>query len=86
MKVKSVKASPEHEVAYTDLLALVSKHAASMSEIEILAVASNMLGKLIAMQDQRIHTHEMVMEIVSENIEAGNAQIIKELQASKGSA
>lgn len=32
-------AKPEHEVAYQDLVALVSKHADKLSALDILAVA-----------------------------------------------
>ncbi len=46
-------ARPEHEVAYQDLCALMTKHAVGMTSAELLAVAGNMVGKLIALQDQR---------------------------------
>lgn len=74
----------EHEVAYRDLCALVKKHANKISSIELLAVAANMLGKLIALQDQRVVTPDMAMEIVRQNIEHGNKQIIDQLSNSKG--
>lgn len=84
MKVKMHLASPEHEVAYQDVVALVSRHKTTLTPMEILAVAANMIGKLVAMQDQRTVTPEAAMEIVASNIEAGNQQAIEELQRATG--
>ena len=83
----SVKlASPEHEVAYQDICALVNKHADKLSALELLAIAGNMIGKLIALQDQRTVSPEMAMETVAKNIEFGNQQILAQIGQSKGSA
>ncbi len=78
------KANPFHEVLYLDLCALVNKHTKQVPAIEILAVAANMLGKLIAMQDQREMTPEMAMKIVALNIELGNKQVVEQLAQTKG--
>ena len=80
------RAKPEHEVAYQDLCALVNKHADRLSTLELLAVAANMLGKLVALQDQRKVTPSMAMEIVAQNIEYGNQQALAQITQSKGSA
>lgn len=83
----SVKlARPEHEVAYQDLCSLASKHANKLSAIELLAVASNMLGKLVAMQDQRTTTPNEAMEVVAKNLEHGNAQVLEQLSSTVGKA
>lgn len=79
-------AKPEHEVAYQDLCALVNKHAGKLSSLELLAVASNMIGKLIALQDQRTVSPSAAMELVAKNIEYGNQQILNQLSQSKGNA
>lgn len=84
-KTKVVKSRPEHEAAYADMLKLISRHT-KLTPIEMLAVASNMLGKLMAMQDQRVYTSAMVMEIVTANIETGNQQAIADIQKVKGEA
>lgn len=73
-------AKPEHEIAYQDLVALVRKHADKLTSLELLAVASNMLGKLVAMQDQRTITPTMAMDVVAKNIEYGNKNLIEELE------
>lgn len=78
MSVKLAK--KEHEVLYQDLCRLVSKHATAMTAKEILAVASNMVGKLMALQDQRTMTPERAKEIVAKNIEFGNKQVLDELR------
>jgi hypothetical protein len=79
-------ARPEHEVAYQDLVLLIRKHADKMTALEILAVGANMLGKLVAMQDQRTVTPDMAMKIVAENIEYGNKEVLAQLSQSKGTA
>lgn len=65
------------EAAYQDLAALMGCYANAMSAEEILAIAANMVGKLMAMQDQRTMTRERAFEIVAKNIETGNAQAVE---------
>lgn len=84
MSIKLAK--PEHEIAYQDLCALANKHAGNLSAIELLAVAANMLGKLVAMQDQRTTTADEAMEVVAKNLEHGNAQVLEQLSRSAGRA
>ncbi len=73
-------AKPQHEVVYQELSDLIRRHAGNVSKVEILAVAANMLGKLIALQDQRVMTFEKVTSLVAANIEVGNQEAIKELR------
>ena len=80
------KARPEHEVAYQDLCALVSKHAGTLSALEILAIAANMLGKLVALQDQRTVSVALAMETVAQNIEYGNKRTLDMLGKTRGNA
>jgi hypothetical protein len=84
--VSVITAKPEHEIAYQDLVALVNKHAGKLSALELLAIASNMVGKLVAMQDQRSVTPAMAMETVAQNIESGNQQVLAQLAQTRGSA
>ena len=79
-------ANPEHEIAYKDLCALVGKHADSITAIEMLAIASNLVGKLIALQDQRTMTRDTAMEVVIRNIELGNRQAIAQVENTVGNA
>jgi uncharacterized membrane protein len=86
MKTKVIKTSGEHEATYQELCQIVSRHAAKLTAMEVLAIAANMVGKLLALQDQRTTTSEMAMKVVAENIEAGNKQVIDQLMQSKGRA
>jgi hypothetical protein len=86
MKTRLHTAAPEHQVAYQDIVALLNKYAGKLDALEMLAVASNMLGKLVAMQDQRKVTPAMAMEIVAQNIESGNQEVLAQLAQSKGRA
>ena len=79
-------AKPEHEVAYQDICKLISKHAPNFSAVELLAIAANMIGKLLAMQDQRTMTPAQAMEVVAKNIESGNQEIVDQLHQSRGQA
>ena len=74
-------AKPEHEVAYQDLAALMKKHANKLTGIELLAIAANMVGKLVALQDQRTVTPERAMRVVADNLQCGNQQVLAQLSA-----
>ena len=84
LKTKTYRALPEHEVAYLDICSLVNRHADKLDAAQLLAVAANMVGKLVAMQDQRKYTPQMAMAIVADNIAHGNAAMVAELHKSKG--
>lgn len=85
--MKLILARPEHEVSYQDMLDLCSRHKDKMTKLELLAVAANMVGKLVALQDQRVTTPKQAMEVVAKNLEHGNEQVLEELMsARKGSA
>lgn len=77
-------AKPEHEVAYQDMVALMRRHADKLTALELLAVGANMVGKLVALQDQRTTSPEMAMEVVARNIEQGNKAVLDQLAGSKG--
>ena len=51
---------------------------------ELLALCAYMTGACIANQDQRTMTSEKAMEIVSRNIEVGNASAISEVLSASG--
>ncbi len=83
----TVRASkPEHEVLYQELVAILRRHGDEMSSEEMLAIGANLLGKLLAYQDQRTMTRERGLEIIINNIELGNQQAIDEVMKSKGNA
>jgi hypothetical protein len=84
--MKVTIAKPEHEVAYADLCVLVNKHADALTAVQLLAIAANMLGKLVALQDQREVTSQQAMEIIARNLELGNRQVLDALIKTAGSA
>lgn len=53
---------------------------------EMLACAAHLTGVLIALQDQRKVTPGMAMELVAQNIEAGNKEAIDGVMDTKGNA
>lgn len=81
-----MKAKPEHEVVFRDLTALIAKHADAMTALEILAVAANMLGKLVALQDHRVTTAEQAMDVVVKNLNLGNEQVLAQFAETAGTA
>lgn len=50
----------------------------------MLAIAANMIGKLVALQDQRAVTNDQALAVISENLKIGNAQVIKQLKDAGG--
>ena len=86
MAIRNILANPEHEVVFEELAALVNRHGAKMTGLEILAVAANMVGKIIALQDQRTVSVKFAMDLVLANIEAGNQQIFNQLGTPEGNA
>jgi hypothetical protein len=77
--MKNIKPN-EKQLAFRKALEqAISDHGRELKAEELLAICSHFVGQLIAMQDQRIYTPEMVMEFVSANIEQGNSEVINKL-------
>lgn len=75
-----------HQTLFTDFTEILRKYE-HLSKPEILAIASQIVGMLIALQDQRTMTSEIAMAIVTENLQMGNKRILDELASkSEGSA
>lgn len=77
MTPKSTTPTKEQIAFRDEMVATLRKHQ-HLRPDEMLAVASYFVGQLLALQDQRKMTPAMGLQIVSSNIEAGNAQAIKE--------
>ncbi len=71
---------------HADIAALIKRHLKPDTPERALAVAAQVVGQIIAMQDQRTMTHEMIWRIVGANIEEGNAAVFASLQDTKGNA
>ena len=78
MKVE--KPRKMHKNIRNDLRLLVHKYMPEGATPElVLAIASQIVGQLLAMQDQRKHTATQMIELIQANIEAGNQQFVAEL-------
>lgn len=75
--MKNKVPSKEHTAFRDDMVAMMRKHQ-HMPPDEMLAVAAYFVGQLLALQDQRRMTPEMGLQVISSNIEAGNAQAIEQ--------
>jgi len=86
MKTKKMEVKPIHKKFRDDVIALLRLYGDKLSAEEILALTSHLVGQILALQDQRTMTREMALKIVGDNIETGNAEAMKEVLDSKGSA
>lgn len=75
-----------HQTFKRDVDKLLKKHCARLPPDHLLAVAAQVVGQIVALQDQRTMTGERAMAIVAENIQEGNRAIMETLAKTKGSA
>lgn len=83
MKTKRQQPTAEQQEFRNDLIGVLRKYQ-HMRPDEMLAIASYFVGQLVAMQDQRKLTPAMAMQVVADNIEAGNQHAINELAGAQG--
>lgn len=74
--------TPQLTAFRAELIDLLGRHFGTLPSEHMLAVASHMVGQMIAMQDQRRFTAAAIMELVSRNIEAGNQSAVEGLMNS----
>lgn len=79
MKMKTITPGPEHQSLMADLKAVIRKHGESLNSDTILAICSQLVGQVLAVQDQRVMTPTAAIEIIQINLEIGNAAAIAEL-------
>jgi hypothetical protein len=79
VKTKSVDPSEKHLKFRKALEGALSNGGAELQADEILAITAHFLGQLIALQDQRKYDSEMVMALVTSNIQQGNSEAIAKL-------
>ena len=84
MKERILEPTAQHQALHRELTAVLTKYAAEMKGEEILALTAQMVGQVLALQDQLTMTPERAMLIIQRNIEMGNAGVIDELMNSKG--
>lgn len=79
--------SPRVSAARDAMLEALRPHAVTMDPIELVAAIAQTLGQMVALLDQRVHTVDAVMDLVLENIAAGNETMIEQqLGETRGSA
>jgi len=83
--MKPVSPTAAHRAFRDELIALLRRND-DLSALEMLAVASHLVGQLVALQDQRALTPGEAMEIVAANIEAGNRSALDGILDTKGRA
>lgn len=84
IKMKSTPPTPALVAYVNDLKSALARHA-HLTPQEMLAGASQLVGNLIALQDQRTMTPSMALEVVQANIEAGNLEAMREVLSATGS-
>jgi hypothetical protein len=85
MKMRS-KPPSDAQLAARKTLEVALREHEHLDPIEMCAVVAHFLGQLVALQDQTKFSAAQVMELVAQNIEAGNAEVISQLCNSKGTA
>ncbi|WP_282046342.1 hypothetical protein [Roseibium album] len=88
MPLKTALPDNKMEAFRLELLKFLNEHSGDLPADVMLALAAYAVGQLIAMQDQTRFTHELVMALVSQNIQAGNTHAIESFknQPTSGSA
>ena len=82
--MKPLPVTHRHVAFFSALLNALQEEFGDLPAEEMLAVASQIVGRMVALQDQRRFTPAAVMQIVSLNIEAGNRDIIDKLTSAQG--
>lgn len=66
----------EHDAFLDELRATLGSSGKNLQAEDLLVVTAQFLGILVALQDSRRFTPQMVMEMVMRNIEIGNAATV----------
>lgn len=82
--MKSVTPTAQHLAFRKGLETAIADHGKTLDAVELLAVLCHLVGQVIALQDQRTMTSAMVMELVSANIQRGNAEVLSGLLSETG--
>lgn len=83
-KTKTVEPNLKHLRFRKALEGAIAQGGMDLPAEELLAITAHFLGQLVAMQDQRKYTSEMVMDLVLKNMEVGNSEVIQQLTNETG--
>lgn len=67
-----------------DLLVLLDKYTGKATSLEMLAATANIVGQMVAHQDHRLYSSDEVMQLVRENLVAGNVQAVEAIIKAQG--
>lgn len=84
MTLNSTPPSPVVIEARLAMLEALRPFADRLEVIEIIAVLSQTLGQMLALLDQRQFTPAQAMQVVEENLVAGNAAMLDKVFGSTG--
>ncbi|WP_420335543.1 hypothetical protein [Roseibium sp.] len=79
--MKHAAPKDKHFLLRRELVSVLCRHQESFCAAELLAVSSQLVGNLIALQDETRMSPDLAMEIVLQNIEEGNRTAIAGLEA-----
>lgn len=71
-----VEPSDQHCKMQEELINLLERFAPDVTDIAALAIASNLVGKVLALQDHSKHTQVELMATIARNVRAGHAEAI----------
>lgn len=84
--IKTIAPNEKHKRFKAALDQAIFQGGLDLTAQEILALLSQYVGMVIALQDQRITTPDMAMTIVQHNLEAGNQLAIAGIGVPQGRA
>jgi hypothetical protein len=83
MTYRAVQPTAAHQAFYDAVLAAAKTHLPN-EPLTVLAILSQIVGRVVAMQDQTKVSPALAMEVVSVNLEAGNRQMLDSLGKTDG--
>lgn len=85
-KTKRVEPSDKHKQFHKDFADYLKSYCDknNISNLELLAIASYVVGQILALQDKNILTIEQAITIVNENIQSGNQFTMLQIMEAQG--
>lgn len=74
--MKSLPPNEKHQKIMREFKEVLFKHKDDLTPSEMLAVAAQLVGQVLALQNQTLMTPAAAMSIVAANIESGNQAVI----------
>lgn len=76
--------SPEHDAFMAELKSCLGSTGKDLDAAVLLAIASQFVGQLLAMQDQRRFSVQQAIKLIERNVEIGNQTVIDSLLTQPG--